>query len=74
MTGSPESFWSEVLSEEPARILAVLRRLGEAERQAALTHLKRMAEEDGWSVGQSRRARAALAVSAAARLQAPPPS
>jgi len=65
MMGSPDTFWSEVLSEEPARIRAALGLLGDAERQAALAHLKRMAEEGGWSEGQSRRARAALDIASA---------
>ncbi|MBM3121215.1 MAG: hypothetical protein FJZ97_03395 [Chloroflexi bacterium] len=65
MTGSPESIWSEILSEDPARVLGALRGMGESERQAALAHLRRMAEEDGWSEAQSRRARAALAITAA---------
>jgi hypothetical protein len=74
MTESPESFWSEMLSEDPARILGALRGMGEAERQAALAHLRRMAEEDGWSEAQSRRARAALAITAADSPKAPKPS
>jgi len=65
MTESPESFWSEILSEDTTRVLAALRLLGEAERQAALAHLRRMAEEGDWSEAQSRRARAALAIAAA---------
>jgi hypothetical protein len=74
MTGSPESFWAEILSEEPARIQAVLRALGEAERQTTLAHLERMAMEEGWSEGQARRARSALAIAAAGSPVPPPPS
>ena len=74
MTESPESFWSEILSEEPTRVLGALRRLGEKDRQAALAHLKRMAEEGGWSEAQARRARAALAISAAGTPGTPHPS
>jgi len=65
MTESPDSFWSEILSEDSARVLAALRLLGEAERQAALAHLRRMAEEEGWSAATARRARVALAIAAA---------
>lgn len=74
MTESPESFWSEILSEDPARVLGALRGMGEAERQAALAHLRRMAEEDGWSEAQSRRARAALSITAAVPPPTPRPS
>jgi hypothetical protein len=34
------------------------------ERAAILAHLRRMAHETGWSDGQARRARAALAMAA----------
>ncbi len=74
MTESPESFWSEILSEDPARVLGALRGMGEAERQAALAHLRRMAEEDGWSEAQSRRARVALSITAAVPPPTPRPS
>lgn len=74
MTESPESFWSEILSEDPARVQGALRGMGEAERQAALAHLRRMAEEDGWSEAQSRRARTALAITAADPPETPQPS
>jgi hypothetical protein len=74
MTESPESFWSEILSEDPARVLGALRVLGETERQAALAHLRRMAEEEGWSEAQSRRARAALAITAAGAAKTRRPS
>jgi hypothetical protein len=74
MTESPESFWSEILSEDPARVPGALRVLGETERQAALAHLRRMAEEEGWSEAQSRRARAALALTAAGPPKTPHPS
>jgi hypothetical protein len=74
MTGSPESIWAEILSEEPARIRAALRALGEAGRQTTLAHLKRMAMEEGWSEGQARRALSALAIAAAGSPVPPPPS
>lgn len=55
-----EGFWSEVLSEDPARARNALRSLPPAERAGVRTHLHAMAEDPGWSAGQRRRARAAL--------------
>ena len=60
----PEQLWAELLSEDAALIVSVLRAMDSAERAAVLSHLHRMAEEDGWSAGQARRARAALAIAA----------
>jgi hypothetical protein len=56
----PEEFWSEVLSEDPARVQDALRSLPSAERAGVRDHLQAMAEDAGWSAGQRRRARAAL--------------
>lgn len=57
---SLEQFWSDVLSEAPNRVIVRLAALDEPDRQAILQHLKRMAEEPGWSEGQRRRAAFAL--------------
>jgi hypothetical protein len=56
----PEEFWSEVLSEDPARVQDALRILTRVERAGVRVHLQAMAEDAGWSTGQRRRARAAL--------------
>jgi hypothetical protein len=60
----PEQLWANLLSEDASLIVPALRAMDPAERSAVLSHLKRMAEEDGWSAGQARRARAALAIAA----------
>jgi hypothetical protein len=55
-----ESFWAEILSNEPSRITAAFLSVSEEEQKAVIEHLKRMVEENGWSEGQSSNARAAL--------------
>ncbi len=60
----PEQLWAELLSEDAAQIVPVLRAMGAEERAAILAHLRRMAHEAGWSDGQARRAREALAIAA----------
>jgi hypothetical protein len=55
-----ESFWADILSEEPAQISNASRHLSKTERQAIIAHLQRMAHEPGWSDGQRRRAQSAL--------------
>ncbi|MBO9308391.1 MAG: hypothetical protein J7551_01250 [Chloroflexi bacterium] len=58
-----ETFWSDLLSEEPARVAAAWSLLQVAdERQAVREHLRKMATEEGWSDVQRQAARAALAV------------
>ncbi|MCS6869888.1 MAG: hypothetical protein RML95_10675 [Anaerolineae bacterium] len=58
-----ETFWSDLLSEEPLRVAAAWSLLQEAEEQQAVrNHLRKMATEDGWAEVQRRAARAALAV------------
>jgi len=60
----PEQLWANILSEDASLIVPALRAMDPAERAAVLSHLKRMADEDGWLAGQARRARAALAIAA----------
>jgi hypothetical protein len=58
-----ETFWEEILSEEPDRIIAAYLLLFHADEQAAvLRHVQVMATEDGWSEPQ--RAAAAVALEA----------
>jgi hypothetical protein len=61
---NPEQLWEKILSEDAAQVLPALRALSVEERAAILAHLQRMAHETGWSDGQARRARAALAMAA----------
>jgi hypothetical protein len=56
-----EALWGEVLSRDPARILLALDGLTEAERAGVVSHLRRMASENGWSEGQRESSLAALA-------------
>jgi hypothetical protein len=75
MTPDLEQLWVDLLSEDAAVILAALRNLPREEREAAVAHLHAMGHEPGWSEGQSRRARAALAIAAGdPRLADPPQS
>ncbi len=57
-----EEFWSDVLSEEPLRIMAAWVRLDSQEKAAVHTHLKRMVTEAGWLEVQRVAAAAALRV------------
>jgi hypothetical protein len=59
-TDGLETFWSDLLSADPARIRSAASGLSPDERQAVVDHLRRMAAEPGWSDGQRRNARAAL--------------
>ncbi len=61
-TPNPEQLWADILSEDAAQVLPALRAMGVEDRAAILAHLRRMADETGWSDGQARRARAALAL------------
>lgn len=57
-----EHFWGEILSREPTRTRAAFAELkDEAERQAVVEHLRRMATEDGWTEPQRVSAQRALA-------------
>ncbi|MCQ3932480.1 MAG: hypothetical protein DPW16_18680 [Chloroflexi bacterium] len=57
-----EKFWGEVLSRDPQRIISAMGSLeDDREREAIITHLKRMAMEEGWAEPQRISAKAALA-------------
>lgn len=62
MTADPERLWADLLSEDAALISTALLSLPLEEREAALSHLHTMGYDPGWSEGQARRARAALAI------------
>jgi hypothetical protein len=64
MMADLDQLWSDLLSEDPTWVAEALLRLPREERQAALAHLHAMGNEPGWSDGQARRARTALAVAA----------
>jgi len=64
MTSGLEQLWADLLSEKPPRVIGALLGLSPEEREAALAHLRTMAHEPGWSEGQARRARSALAIAA----------
>jgi hypothetical protein len=56
----PETFWAEILSGQPERVLRVMTRLSQEEQAWVIGHLRRMAQESGWQSGQQANARAAL--------------
>ncbi len=55
-----EEFWSDLLSEEPLRIIAAWTPLDDQEKAAIHAHLKRMVTESGWLEVQRVAAAAAL--------------
>jgi hypothetical protein len=55
-----EEFWSDILSEEPLRIMAAWVTLDAEEQNMVRSHLMRMASEAGWAEVQRLSARAAL--------------
>ena len=55
-----EDFWGDLLSEEPARVIAAWKQIDPEARVAVREHLQRMATEDGWADGQRDSARVAL--------------
>ena len=57
-----EEFWEDLLSEEPARIRRAWKELTDEECAAALEHLRRMSEEEGWQPAQKQAAATALRV------------
>jgi hypothetical protein len=57
-----EDMWAALLSEKPPQIRKAWGELKDEEASAVLTHLRRMAEEDGWAEVQQQAARAALQV------------
>jgi thymidine phosphorylase len=62
MSDTLQDFWAEVLSAEAGRIRSAMEGLSVEERRSVMAHLKRMADEAGWSAGQRARAQAALEV------------
>jgi len=62
MSSDPESFWTDILSEEPATISRALNSLSKDERSLVIEHLTRMANEPGWTPGQQRCVELALSV------------
>jgi hypothetical protein len=57
-----ESLWDALLSREPERIRQVFDHLEPLERDAVLTHLKKMSHETGWHPEQQKSAQSALSV------------
>ena len=57
-----EQFWAAILSEEPSQVKAAYNTLLSEDQNAILSHLERMAHEEGWNDGQRRRSRAALQI------------
>ncbi len=55
-----EEFWSDILSEEPLRIMAAWVTLDAEDQNTVRAHLMRMATETGWAEAQRMSARAAL--------------
>jgi hypothetical protein len=55
-----EEFWSDLLSEEPLRIVAAWLTLTAEEKVVIHAHLMKMAVEDGWAEVQRAAAQAAL--------------
>jgi hypothetical protein len=57
-----EIFWDNLLSRDPVKILAVLKPLNSHDRNAAIQHLQRMVNEEGWHDEQRQSALSALKV------------
>lgn len=55
-----ETFWADIFSKEPVKIIAAMDSLSEEEQQAVINHLQRMVTETGWTEGQRKNARSAL--------------
>ena len=55
-----EEFWSDLLSEEPLRVIAVWSTLDADEKLTIYEHLTNMATEAGWADVQRTAAQAAL--------------
>jgi hypothetical protein len=55
-----EEFWSDILSEELLRIVAVWTTLDKEAQAAVYEHLGRMAKEEGWADVQRQAAQTAL--------------
>jgi hypothetical protein len=63
-----EKVWGEILSRRPARIKRMFESLDSASQQEVITHLKRMASEEGWHSAQVLSAQQALAALSTSRL------
>lgn len=57
-----EEFWSDMLSEEPLRIIAAWLTLDAESQISVRAHLQEMATEDGWAASQRESAQTALSV------------
>jgi hypothetical protein len=60
MESELERIWDGILSREPERIRATYRGLSLPDRRTVMTHLHRMADEDGWHPEQQLSAKIAL--------------
>jgi len=59
-TNNIENLWNRILSRDEMLIREAFCELDEAEREAVITHLKRMANEEGWHQEQRESALAAI--------------
>ena len=57
-----EEFWSDMLSEEPLRIIAAWLTLDAESQISVRAHLQDIATEDGWAASQRESAQTALSV------------
>jgi hypothetical protein len=57
---SLEALWDGLLSKEPEKVKSIYQNLGIKDREYAISHLKRMANEDGWHPLQKSAAQVAL--------------
>ena len=57
-----DTFWTNMLSRDPTKILPAWETLSHDEQAAVYTHLQRMVTEEGWAEPQRRSAQAALVV------------
>jgi hypothetical protein len=56
----PETFWSQILSRDPAVIQQAWQDLTPEEMSSVYAHLERMTTEEGWATPQRISAQAAL--------------
>lgn len=57
---SVEQIWENLLSREPASVIAAFSTLDKQEQAAVLAHLRKMADEPGWHPEQRKSADVAL--------------
>ena len=57
-----EHIWENILSEDENLIRAIFPHLNEAEKETVITHLEKMANEDGWHPSQKRSSTYALSI------------